>query len=279
MRAILTARVAVASLAAFAALTAVPSPATAVPGLVRVFATTVSDSTASKEALAQCPEGTRVLGGGGTINGGGTNVHFTRLQPFGNTNQFAAGAMEHGFYTPQWSVTAYAICGAQPAGLAYVSFSVGGPEAHKDATVDCPAGSTALSYGARVLGSTGHVFIDAFGPKAGLNGAKASATEDEHGDADWTFWVFAVCANPVPGWEVVWANAPFDSTADVVTVSCPTGKRVHGLGSTIVPGFGEVFHNALTPNAALTAVAVSAIEDSTGAAHDWWTRAYAVCAS
>ncbi len=280
MRTTLFARVAVAGLAAFAALSAVPSPATAVPGLVRIPATSVSDSSASKEVLAQCPAGTRVLGGGGTINGGGNSVHFIRLQPFGNTNQFAVGAMEEGFYNGNWSVTAYAICGAQPAGLAYVGFSVAGPDAHKDATADCPAGTVALSYGARVLGSTGHVFIDAFGPKPGLTGAKGSASEDPHGDADWTFWVFAVCANTVPGWQVVWADAiPADSTPDIVTISCPTGKRVHGLGSTINPGLGEVFHNALTPNAALTAVAVSAIEDSTGAAHNWWTRAYAVCAN
>ncbi|GIH04366.1 hypothetical protein Rhe02_24330 [Rhizocola hellebori] len=276
----LLARVALLGLAAMAALTSVAAPATAVPNLTRTSATSVADSTQTKEALAQCPAGTRVLGGGGTINGGGGNVHFIRLQALGSTDRFAAAAMEDGNYPGSWSVTAWAICGQQPAGLTYVSFvSPDNPDEHKDAAVECPDGTVAISHGVRVVGSTGHVVIGGFGPLA-PTGTKANATEDQHGEpADWDLWAHAVCASSLPGQQLVWADdIPADSNPDIVTVNCPTGKRVHGLGSTINQSFGEVFHVALVPNAALTAVTATAIEDSSGAAFNWWTRVYAICA-
>lgn len=277
----LFARLALLGLAGMAALTAVAAPATAVPGLVRTTATTVADSTQTKEALAPCPTGTRVLGGGGTINGGAGNVHFIRLQALGSSDRFAAAAMEDGNYPGSWSVTAWAICGQAPAGLSYEAFNtVNDSDSHKRANIECPAGKVAVSHGVRVMGSTGHVIIGGFGPTVGLHGTSAVATEDPHGDpADWDLWAHVVCASSLPGQELVWANAiPADSDADIVTVSCPSGKRVHGLGSTISQSWGEVLHAALVPNAALTAVTVNAIEDGNGAAFDWWTRVYAICA-
>lgn len=68
-------------LAATVAAALIPAaPAAAVPGLQLVTAASVADSSKSKEALAICPTGKAVLGGGGFISGGGRQVHFHRLQ-------------------------------------------------------------------------------------------------------------------------------------------------------------------------------------------------------
>lgn len=122
--------------------------------------------------------------------------------------------------------------------------------------------------------------IGIFGPAAGANDARASATEVEGGFAGvWRLYAHAVCADPLPGQELVWASdVPADSDPDAISVGCPGGKRIHGLGSTIVPSFGEVHHQGVAPNAALTSAVAEAVEDGNGAAHDWWTRVYAICA-
>lgn len=281
MRRNILTRLGLAGLIALAATASISAPATAVPGLVRVIAVSAFDSSPVKEALAQCPAGTRVLGGGGFIAGGGGNVHLFRLQALGSSDRFAAAAAETGVYAGNWRVTSYAICGQQPAGLVYVSNqTVSDSDGHKSTSIDCPAGRTAISYGARVSGDNGNVVIRSMGPTPGLSGTQSSADEVEGGFAgNWSLWAHAVCANPLPGQQVVWADAvPADSNNDTIAVNCPAGKRAHGVGSVIVPSFGEVFHQGIVPNAALTAVTAWAVEDTNGAAHNWWTRVYAVCA-
>ena len=91
------------------------TPASAVPGLTFVTAASPLDSVSSKEALATCPSGTRVLGGGGYVQGGGRQVHLIRLQALGNSDRFAAGAEENGAYAGSWRVYAYGICARPPA--------------------------------------------------------------------------------------------------------------------------------------------------------------------
>lgn len=259
----------------------VATPASAVPNLVRTVDFTAYDSTAVKEALAECPAGTRVLGGGGYIRGGTGNVHLIRLQALGSTDRFAAAAAENGAYGGDWRVYAYAICGQAPAGLTYVAgTSPTDSQTHKTAYLACPGDTTPISFGARVTGGGGQVVIGIFGPAAGANDARASATETEGGySGNWRLWAHAVCADPLPGQELVWDSAvPADSDPDTIAVSCDSSKRVHGLGSTIVPSYGEVHHQGVVPNAALTSATAYAVEDSNGAAHDWWTRIYAICA-
>jgi len=271
----------VLALGAGLASTTLAGPAVAVPGLVRAAAVGAGDSASTKETIATCPVGTRVLGGGGAIQGGDSHVRLTRLQALGSTDQFAVGAAEDGAYAGSWLLFAYAICGQAPAGLQYVSFhSPSDSDGHKTGSVECPAGTTAISYGGRTTGGGGHVVLTAIGPTGGLTGTKVIADEDEDGLAtDWSMWAYAVCANPLPGQQLVYADAlPADSVPDTVTVACPSAKRVHGLGSTITSGFGEVHHHELTPNATLTSVTVIAVEDASGAGQNWWTRGYAVCA-
>lgn len=266
---------------AFAAFWA-GAPAGAVEGLVRVTGSSGLDSVDSKQALADCPPGDRVLGGGGYISGGTGVVHFTRLQALGSTDQFIAVAEERGNYVGDWRVYAYAICGPAPAGLEYsvVGRSSIDSETVKSAYLDCPDDKVAISYGARVVNGGGEVFLTAFGPAAGGNDARAIASEDENLFAgDWSVWTHAVCADEMPGQELVWADAlPSDSIPDTITLACPAGKQVHGLGGYIGGGFGEVFHRAAYPSSTLGSVAAIVVEDANGTGNDYWDRVYAVCA-
>jgi hypothetical protein len=96
--------------------------ALAVPDIGFEMGQSPYDSVATKSATATCPEGKRILGGGGYITGGGRRVQFTRLQPNGSSDTYVATATEIGAYAGNWRVSAYGICGEAPAGLEYRSF-------------------------------------------------------------------------------------------------------------------------------------------------------------
>ena len=97
--------------------------ASTVPPPVITSALTQFDSNAAaKTARAQCPAGTRVIGGGGRVNGG-QHVPITRQQPVhGTVDTFEVSAIEDQTGTTQsWSVQAYAICSVPLPGLEIVS--------------------------------------------------------------------------------------------------------------------------------------------------------------
>ncbi|MDG4766785.1 hypothetical protein O7632_22175 [Solwaraspora sp. WMMD406] len=260
---------------------AVATPASAVPGLVFVSGVTALDSTSSKEALAVCPAGTRILGGGGYVSGGGRQVGFTRLQALGSSDRFAAGAAENGAYAGSWRVHAYGICGRAPAGLEYIGFQTGSnSDNYKAATATCSAGKRLISVGARTSNGGGNVVIDDLRPNSALTSATVTGYEDEAGYAgNWSLWSYGVCANPLPGLQLVSATSTVDSADKVVGANCPAGKRLHGLGAEITGGIGQAIHAGVYPDAALTSAVDIALEDPTGIPGNWYTRAYAICAT
>jgi hypothetical protein len=259
------------------------APASAVPGLTLVTATSPWDSTGSKESLASCPRGTRILGGGGYVQGGGRQVHLTRLQALGSSDRFAAGAQENGAYAGSWRVYAYGICGRAPAGLEYVSFqSPRDSDAHKQVRATCSAGRRVVSAGARIYGGAGDAVLLRFQP--GQDQVEVEAVEDENGyGGDWMVWAHGVCADPLPGWQLVSGATPADSSDKVNSVTCPAGKRLHGFGSAMngesPADWGEAIHTGAYPDAGLTAATTVVVEDVTGIANAWFTSTVAICAT
>jgi hypothetical protein len=254
-----------------------------VPGLTLVTAASPSDSASGKEALAQCPSGTRVLGGGGFVEGAGRQVHLIRLQALGSSDRFAAAAAENGAYAADWRVHAYAICARSPAGLEYVSFqSARDSSAFKQARARCSPGKRVVSAGARIHGGDGNVVLLRFTP--GQDIVEVEAVEDEGGHAgDWMVWAHAVCADPLPGIELVVSTTPPDSDDVANGAVCPAGKQLHGFGSAMngeAPAdWGQAIHTAAYPDAALTTATTVVVEDPTGIANDWFTSIVAVCAT
>ncbi|HET8659099.1 MAG TPA: hypothetical protein VFM55_08895 [Micromonosporaceae bacterium] len=270
------------ALAAAGAGLAAAAPAAAVPGLGFHVAHSGFDSVAEKSATATCPAGTRVLGGGASITGADSHVHLTRLQPSGSFDTYVAVAVERAPYAGSWRVSAYAVCGDEPAGLEYVSFHTAtDSDGYKTATATCPGTKKLVGLGARTLGGDGQVVLDDIMPSGTLGWVTVTAYEVQGGFAgDWSMWAYGVCADPLPGLELRTASGtPIDSTDEIVSVGCPAGKQVHGVGGMLSGGLGQVSFDGVYPLADLDSAAVVALEDPDGYANNWYSRVYAICAS
>jgi len=276
-------RVALAGLLLTGAALAAASPAAAVTGLVYRSDISAFDSETEKSATASCPTGTRVLGGGGSITGADSHVHLTRLQPSGISDTYTAVAVERSAYAANWRVNAYAICGNAPAGLEYVSFHTGSDsEPTKEATASCTGSKKLIGLGARIEGGSGQVVIDDMKPFGPLTSARVVAYEGPGGyDGSWHMWAYGVCANPLAGLEVKWAatDDPMDSQDDTVSVACPVGKKVHGVGGLITGALGEVSFSGVYPAATLNSATVVAAEEPNGYLSNWWSEVFVICAT
>ncbi|MDM4718247.1 hypothetical protein QTQ03_01105 [Micromonospora sp. WMMA1363] len=93
----------------------------------------------------------------------------------------------------------------------------------------------------------------------------------------WSLEVHAVCVNPLPGQRRVPAVSPGDSADKTVSVGCPSGTRVHGLGMDLLNSFGEDAPVALFPGQPLTSGTLIARELGAGTKATWGAEIYAVC--
>jgi hypothetical protein len=268
-----------------AASTVAAQPASAAPGMVRVAVQTAQNGDELKEILAPCPTHTRVYGGGGYVTGGGRRVHLIRLQPSSTQNGWLAAAQEipGGADVGEWRLYAYAICGPALPGLQYVADSSGqDSQTAKDAHATCPGFKLLVAAGARVVDGEGTVVIDDLQIGSDSQTVHAWAVEREGGSAAvWGVWAFAVCADRtgLPGYgvaELTSANNPNDKN---ITVSCPAGETVYGLGGALFNSGGDAHYKGAAPNAALTSVSLYTPVDETGAPQAWRSTAQAVCAA
>jgi hypothetical protein len=141
----------------------------------------------------------------------------------------------------------------------------------------CPQGKRLLSSGADVNFGLGQVGIDRLTP--GPFGTTAIAVEDQDGLAsNWFLRAYAVCAEPLPGLEIVRVTGPENSRNKHLTAVCPAGKRVLGGGGEVLGQESRVALNDVVPDPELTKLRVRGLEDQNAPAGDWALRAYAVCA-
>ena len=91
----------------------------------------------------------------------------------------------------------------------------------------------------------------------------------------------AICATAPPGLQLVSATSEFHSEGEVkaVSASCPAGKNLLGTGAEMPGGAGQVVLDDVLPNATLTSVLATGVEDQNGFAGDWRVTAYAICAN
>lgn len=254
------------------------------PGLSFASASSALDGTNTKSVSVPCPAGTKPFGGGFFVSGGaGGRVSVTRLQALSPSNTFAVSATEVSGPPPAaWRLHGYAICGAAPAGLTYVSFSTASNSTSpKAATATCPAGKKLIGTGARLIGDAGQVLLDDIVPSAGLTSTSVVAYEDQTGYAgNWQLWAYGVCANPLANQSLQTADTlPANSSDDAVGAACPGGTRLHGLGGAITGATGRALFGGLYPDAALTTSVAVTIEQNGGYTGNWYTRVYAICAS
>jgi hypothetical protein len=81
-------------------------------GYVQVNAFSAGDSSQEQNATAMCPQGTKVIGGGATINTGGSRVDLALATsiPLDGGGGWTATAVETTTHAGTWAVNARAIC-------------------------------------------------------------------------------------------------------------------------------------------------------------------------
>ena len=225
--------------------------------------------------------GLHVTGVGAEISGafGQAGVHGFGLQP---PDIMSVQATEDQTGTPNiWSLRSYAVCRTPLPGQVLVSSaSPSDSVSGKAVTAACPTDTRVIGAVGNVSGS-GQVLLRRTHPSVDLQSVDAIGFEDEDGTSEnWTVTASAICASPPPGLQLVNAASTPDDADEIsaVTASCPAGKYLLGTGGGIVGAGGEAVIDDLRPNAALTNVTVTGIEDETGFSGDWNVEAQAVCA-
>ena len=270
------------------------SASAAVPGLQKVTALSVIDSSSSKTAIAYCPPGKRVIGGGGgliwDLQHHTHDVVLTGLlpvHPLSGPDSYQVSAREdQGGTNDTWWVDAFAICADPIAGMhtvvaggTYGSAPSQTPQAH-------------CNPGERVLGTGG--WIQDTGGQVGIQVSRASAAGtfsyfQGHEDADgyagnWGLLAYAVCGPAPAGYEIAQTGSPTAlSEADkVAETTCAAGKKTLGGGGAIAFNApGNVFLtriNMMGPALSNEVHAVAAENVSTAANWDFIV-AQAICAS
>ena len=270
------------------------SASAAVPGLQKVKGISVIDSSSKKTAIAYCPAGKRVIGGGGGLVW--DLQHHTRdvvltsmlpVHPLTGPDSYQVTAHEdQGGTTDTWWADAYAIC-ADPipgmhtavAGGTFGSAPSQAPQAH------CNAGE-------RVLGTGG--YIQDTGGQVGIQVSRASTTGtfsyfQGHEDADgyagnWGLLAYAVCAPAPAGYEIAQTASPtaLSEAEKVADATCTAGKKTLSGGGAIAfnaPGNAMLTHIIPTGSGLSNEVLAVAAENVPTAANWDFIVGQAICAS
>jgi hypothetical protein len=156
---------------------------------------------------------------------------------------------------------------------------------NKSVRADCPAGMRAIGGGGLTAGGA-DVIISAARPisDATGDGFTVTAQEDQVGVAGtWSVQVFAYCATPPPGYQVV-ASAPVQLSSPIFGLAegCPAGKFAIGAGGEITGGAGQVDLGLLPSvdaNGQANGTEALAKEDLDGFAGNYAITSYVICAS
>ncbi len=263
----------------FATVGPLARPASAaVPGLVRITTTSVSDSADSKSATAVCPSGKNVIGMGGEITGGLGEVVIDDLRPNGLASVTVTAYEADPPYDPTWSVTAYAVCSDPVPGLVRIQSSTTGSLTQQHAVAACPTGKVVLGVGGEITGGLGEVSFSAIRPSGSASAMVIAHEVDGPYAPNWTITAYALCANPLPGMEWI-SRSPGGGgdSADFKGVSapCPAGKSLIAP-AVQVGGSGEVVIDDLRPTG--TGVSVTGYEEDPYSGI-WDITAMALCAT
>jgi hypothetical protein len=253
----------------------------AVPNIELHRSTSVSNSVA-KSTVEACPAGRTLTGVGGDLTGSGGAVVIDDLTPNLARTQNTVTGFEVAPFVGNWYVHSYGICASALPGAVRVAASTAtnGTDG-KSVTVACPAGRRLTGAAGDITGGGGNVVMDDLRPNGNPATSVTVTGYEVNPDASWAVRAYALCANPLAGQVRVTATSAVNSVNKSVTVTCPAGRKVTGLGGELGGAAGEVVIDDYTPNELLTSVTVTAIEarDLDGVfPGNWFVRAYAICA-
>lgn len=252
------------------------TPTVAAP--VRVSATSAISSL-NKSVVVGCPAGQRVYGAGGDINGGFGNVTLNSVTPNGALTQVVVTAMENGAFAGNWSVTAYAVCGAPTLNLQRIFFTgATNSDMVKTVVAGCPAGLRLYGLGGEINGGFGNVFFNSLTPSVGLTYALVTAIENGAYAGSWNVTGYAICGNPAATMVRTAVTSPTNSLNKSASAFCPAGTRVHGVGAELAGSGGNVVIDEVAPSAGLASATATGFENGPFAGN-WAITSYAVCSS
>ncbi|HZM82665.1 MAG TPA: hypothetical protein VFC19_43665 [Candidatus Limnocylindrales bacterium] len=168
----------------------------ATPNLQRIVFTSPSDAVSPKIARAGCPPGTKLYGLGGKVSGAPGRVFLDDLIPDIGLNFAEVKAYENEA-DPDWSVTAYAICGNPAATMQRVT-AADGPRAAVGLTVDspaCPAGTRLHGVGGEIIDGFGDVVLDDLTPNGALTAATVTGYTSGGADRTWSVRSYGICSS------------------------------------------------------------------------------------
>jgi hypothetical protein len=257
------------------------APAAASAGVNLSTATSASNPEAVKTAVARCPTGTRVFGGGARLFNDGGRVTLATMLPFHGSNGdgYSVAATERpGVYNEDWSVRAYAICGPELPGMEIVISATTGPQ--KVTFAACPAGKVVVGSGGAVgstrQGTVLYQISPEFSSSTGYH-VYVGATHSEHSDPppDYAVFAAAVCAKKPSGYylddRAVFADG--DQSPVVASMTCG-GKLTLGAGASFSSDIA--FMTNMYPN--LFVVRAEARKAREAASKIWVVTVYAICA-
>jgi hypothetical protein len=155
----------------------------------------------------------------------------------------------------------------------------------KQVAAVCPAGKRVVGGGSEIVNGRGQVVLQQLQPRRTATDERfvAGAREDANGyGRAWRLRVFAVCADPLPGQQIIASTAAVSSDPQQSLVGlCPNGQREIGFGGRINNGAGQVrltdLYDFFGPPSSL--LIVGAREERDGYAGRWSLSSYTICAN
>lgn len=263
-----------------------------VTGIQKVSSPLIGPNSQDKTARATCPDGKRVISGGGIAQASAadqTKVQLTQLQPVHPTSgpdffEVSANEVSPGI-TSNWTLLMFAICADPISGLHIVS----APSFNRAQSMQalCPVGEVTLGGGGRIDTSLGHIGISMASP-TDFDGSRfqldVSIDDFVAFNGDWTLTAYAVCAPRPPGFQIVVTSStqPPNAPVKAAFVDCPSNKRLHGIGAVTFFNTGQrgVGLQSASANNEMTRAAASGGPAGPVTVPDWGpVRPVAICAT
>jgi hypothetical protein len=245
---------------------------------------TTSSDTMKLTTTPFCQSGKRIVGVGGDITGGNGQVTIQDFRASVGLDFSSVHAFEDDTgFGGNWSLRAYGVCTTPLPGQELVTAATTVDSTSPKVTkVGCPLGKQLVGMGVDTNPSgSGQVIVEDLFPNSLLTTVTVQASEDVSGfTGNWGLVAQAICADPVPGLELVSVESDFDSDPHSVTATCPAGKYLLGAGGSVNPdGNGQVVIDDLRPSANLRNVLLTGVEVQGGSSLVWNLTAHAICAS
>jgi hypothetical protein len=250
------------------------APASAVAGAELVVAASDYDSQSSKSAVANCPTGTWLLGGGAQVVDGDGYVVPWNLEP--TSTSYRVDAAEVVSYGGVWEVWAYAICGDALPVIQVQGGLIGNNVRELAVTVDCPAGTKVIAGGGRVIATNGSLQWIRPTDQGGFGRLVVTGVAEATGGMQ--VQGFAVCAVAPPGYQIVFTpTLPYTGRLLQVSAKCPNSAKVLGAGLTKANATGNAHVDGMFPTSDLKTVWVNSRQPYSSDPVN--LAAWAICAS